>query len=67
MDMRFKQEELYRVDVAARRLGLANKTLRNQIDAGRINVFRIGRSVRVAESEIQRILEESFCPARRTA
>ncbi len=58
--------QLHPIPGAAERLGVAPKTLRNWIDAGKLNVYRVGgRAIRVSEAEIERVLQESFCPARR--
>lgn len=59
-------EAKHKVPAAAKRLGLADKSLWAWIADGRIGVYRIGRSVRIGESEIQRILEEGYTPARGT-
>lgn len=55
--------ELWRVPEAAPRLGLADKTLWAWIGARKIGVHHVGRSVRIPESEIQRILAEGYVPA----
>lgn len=56
--------ELFRVEQAAAKLAVKPKTLRNWIGERRIGVHRIGRSVRIPGSEIERILAEGFTPAR---
>ncbi|QNI32086.1 helix-turn-helix domain-containing protein [Alloacidobacterium dinghuense] len=56
-------EQLHAIEAAADRLQIASKTIRNWIGARRIAVYRIGRSVRIPESEIQRILNEGYGPA----
>ena len=62
------KKRLHAIPGAAERLGVADKTLRNWIDAGKVNVYRVGgRAIRISEDEIERILNESFCPARRSA
>jgi excisionase family DNA binding protein len=58
-------EPKYRVPEAAGLLAQHPKTIWNKIANGDIAVYRIGRSVRIGESEIRRILEEGFQPARR--
>ncbi|RXS93686.1 helix-turn-helix domain-containing protein [Silvibacterium dinghuense] len=58
-------EELLAVEQAAVRLAIKPKTLRNWIGERRISVYRVGRCVRVAASEIERVLEEGFVPAHR--
>ncbi|MHB2006833.1 MAG: helix-turn-helix domain-containing protein [Acidobacteriaceae bacterium] len=57
-------EQLWKVPEAAPRLGVARQTLWNWVGSRKIGVYRIGRSVRIPESEVQRILAESFVPAR---
>ena len=57
-------EELYPVTPAAVRLGIKTKTLRNWIAAGRIGHVRLGRTVRVPLSEINRTIAEGYRPAR---
>jgi excisionase family DNA binding protein len=56
-------EYLNRVPEVALRLRVSEKTVWQWIGARRISVYRIGRSVRVADSEIQRILKEGYMPA----
>lgn len=60
-------EPKHKVPVAAGMLGVCAKTLWNKIGQGDVAVYRIGRSVRIGESEIRRILEDGFQPARRRA
>lgn len=60
-------ERKYRVPEAAALLAQHPKTIWNRIGNGDIAVYRIGRSVRIGESEIRRILEEGFQPARHRA
>lgn len=55
-------EKRYRVPEAGEMLGLAQKTMWAWIGARKIGVHRIGRSVQIPESEIQRILDEGFTP-----
>ena len=59
-----QNDELFRVEPAAAKLGIKAKTLRNWIGGRRIGVHRIGRAVRVPGFEINRILEQGFVPAR---
>ena len=59
-------EQLHSIDTAADRLLVAPKTLRNWIGERRIAVYRIGRRVRIPESEIQRVLEEGYCPVKKS-
>lgn len=56
-------EQLLAIETVADRLKIAPKTIRNWIGARRIAVHRIGRAVRIPESEIQRILDEGYGPA----
>ena len=64
MDVR---EKKYKVPEVAPILGKSEKTIWTMVADGRIGVYRIGRSVRVGEGELRRILEENFQPARRSA
>lgn len=53
---------LNKVPEAARKLAISQKTLWSWIGSRRIGVHRVGRAVRVPESEIQRILSEGYTP-----
>lgn len=64
MDIR---EKKFKVPQSAELLGISEKTLWTKIGAGSVGVYRIGRCVRIGESELVRILQEGFTPARRTA
>jgi excisionase family DNA binding protein len=55
-----------RVEDFAAAVTLSPKTIWGWVAARRIAVQRVGRAVRIPESELQRILEEGFTPARRT-
>lgn len=55
-------EKLNRVPEGAEKLGISQKTLWQWIGARKIGVHRVGRAVRIPESEIQRILSEGYCP-----
>lgn len=57
-------EPKYKVPAASKLLGLADKTTWRWIAAQRIGVIRVGRSVLIPESEIARILEDGYTPAR---
>lgn len=61
------KEKKYSVFEAAEFLGLKYKTLWTKIGNREIGVYRVGRSVRIGEREIQRVLEEGFTPARDAA
>lgn len=58
-------EKKYTVPETAAIFAKSTKAIWNAVAAGDIAVYRIGRSVRIGESEIRRILEEGFQPARR--
>ena len=49
---------------AARLLGLQPVTLRAWAARRKIAVHRLGRAIRVPMSEVERLLEESFIPAK---
>jgi excisionase family DNA binding protein len=57
-------EKRYKVREAAEILGKAENTMRNWIQFRKIAVIRIGGSILIPESEITRILEDGFCPAK---
>lgn len=54
------------VEEASMSLGVAQVTLRSWMAARRIGYVRLGRSVRIPESEIRRLLEAGAVPARET-
>jgi excisionase family DNA binding protein len=57
--------KMCRVDEVAERWGMSTKTIFDWIGQGRIDVVRIGkRALRIPESEVERILQEGFCPRR---
>jgi excisionase family DNA binding protein len=57
-------EKKYKVREAAELLGCKVKTIRRWILFQKIAVYRIGRMVLIPESEIRRILEDGFRPAK---
>jgi excisionase family DNA binding protein len=59
-----KHDELFRVRDAARPLGIEEKTLRVWMASGKIGFVRLGRSVRVPLSEINRVISSGFQPAK---
>ena len=60
--------QMYPIPAAAAQLGISAKTFRDWCEAGKVNIHRIGgHSIRISQAEIDRIIEESYCPARRTA
>jgi excisionase family DNA binding protein len=61
------QEPPVKVEKAARDLGVSVHTIRAWIAQRRIGHVRLGRSVRIPSSEIRRLLEEGFVPARRVS
>jgi excisionase family DNA binding protein len=56
--------ELNKVRKFAEKLNIAEKTAWGWIAQGRVGVVRLGRSVRVPQEEIDRLIEEGFTPAR---
>lgn len=56
--------ELHKVPHAAERLTIKTATMWAWIGERKIGTVRIGRSVRVPESEIQRLIHDGFTPAR---
>jgi excisionase family DNA binding protein len=57
--------KLMKVPEAAAMLALSQKTVWQWIGERRIGVVRLGRAVRVPQSEIDRLMEEGSTPARR--
>jgi excisionase family DNA binding protein len=59
------RDPLLRIDEAAIALGLSPKTLRDWIAQRRLEIVRLGRAIRVSESEVARIIADGTVPARR--
>jgi excisionase family DNA binding protein len=59
--------KLIKVPDAAAMLALSPKTLWQWIGERRIGVVRLGRAVRIPQSEIERLMEEGSTPALRTS
>jgi excisionase family DNA binding protein len=57
-------EPKYRVREAAKLLGQEERTTRDWILDRKIGVIRVGKTILIPESEIERILEDGFCPAK---
>jgi len=55
-------EHLNKVPEVAAKLSISEKTVWAWIGARRLAVHRIGRSVRVADGEIERILTAGYTP-----
>jgi excisionase family DNA binding protein len=49
---------LHTLEEAAKRLACCKRTLRREIDRGRIRAVRLGRGVRISEAEIRRLVAE---------
>jgi excisionase family DNA binding protein len=58
------EEEYLTVAEVAETLKLNQQTVRNWIDQGSLPALRVGRRVRIKRSDFQRILEESYSPAK---
>jgi excisionase family DNA binding protein len=56
--------KLLNIDAAAEALSIKRSTLRAWVSRSKIGSIRVGRAVRVPESEIQRVLREGTRPAR---
>jgi excisionase family DNA binding protein len=56
---------LHKVPEGARELNLSEKCLWDWIGKRKIGVVRLGRAVRIPQSEIDRLIEEGSTPARR--
>jgi excisionase family DNA binding protein len=61
--MEHTKESLLTLEDAARRLGMRPVTLRMWASARKIARCKIGRAVRIPESEIERIIQSSMIPA----
>ncbi len=57
-------EKFSKVSEVAEALNISPKTVWNWIGQRKITVVRFGRSVRVPDSEVQRLSEEGLTPAR---
>jgi excisionase family DNA binding protein len=57
------KETLVTIDEAARRLGLKPVTIRMWAAARKIARVKLGRAVRIPESEIERLIERNISPA----
>ncbi len=55
---------MHTTKVTAARLGVKESTVRAWLAAGRLGYVKLGRSVRVPESEIQRVIASGSRPAR---
>ncbi len=51
-------DQFFTVEQASARLRLGKTTLRDEIRAGRLVVLRVGRAVRIGESELARWIGE---------
>ena len=58
--------KLYKVSEVAEITGLSEATWRSWILHRRVSVVRLGRSVRIPQSEIDRLITEGTVPARRS-
>lgn len=55
---------LLRVDESADRLGMKVVTIRSWVAKRKIGFVRLGRSIRIPESEISRLISENTVPPR---
>jgi excisionase family DNA binding protein len=53
------------IDEAADDFGVSRHTVRAWVGQGKIGHIRLGRCIRIPASEIRRLLDEGFRPARR--
>ena len=60
--MKKEPQQLRTVQEAADQLGMAPVTIRTWMAARRIDYVKLGRSVRIPQSEISRIVEEGLTP-----
>jgi excisionase family DNA binding protein len=59
------QPRLRTIEQVANELGLAEVTIRSWVAQRRLEHVKLGRSVRIPISEVERIIEEGTVPARR--
>lgn len=55
---------MFRVNEAARKLGMKDPTIWLWMAQGKIAYCKLGRAVRIPESEIDRLIRESLVPVR---
>ncbi len=55
---------MFRVNEAARKLGMKDPTIRLWMAQGKIAYCKLGRAVRIPESEVDRLIRESLIPVR---
>ena len=56
---------LYRVDEAAEILNIKPKTMRNRISLGQIDIYRVGRAIRISRETLEEIIGCGYVPARK--
>jgi excisionase family DNA binding protein len=59
--------DLKRVQEAAAQLNVSVKCMWNWVGQSRVAIVRLGRAVRIPQSEIDRLIEEGYQPARKSA
>lgn len=59
-----REESYLTVAEVAETLKLNQQTVRNWIDQGSLPALRVGRRVRIKRSDFERILDESYSPAK---
>ena len=62
--MNNERTKLLTIDVAAGVLGLKPPTLRAWMARRKIGFVRLGRATRIPQSEVDRLVERGFVPAR---
>jgi excisionase family DNA binding protein len=56
---------LYRVEEAAEILNIKPKTMRNRISLGQIDIYRVGRGIRISRETLEEIIGCGYVPARK--
>ena len=56
--IRDEDSECVSVREAGRRLGVCARTIRREIERGRLTAFRVGRNLRIPMSELRRYMEQ---------
>lgn len=50
--------QLHTLEDAAKRLSCCTRTIKREIDRGRIRAVRLGRAIRISEAELRRLVDE---------
>jgi excisionase family DNA binding protein len=56
--------QLFRVEEPAQILNIRPKTMRNRISLGQIDIYRVGRGIRISKETLEEIIARGYVPAR---